>query len=263
MKAWRGEVLILGPLLTAASVLAQSPADLEFFENEVRPLLVASCSECHGDKEQWSGLRLDDRAAILKGGERGPAILPGKPNESLLIQAVRRSDELAMPPDDKLTAAQIAILEHWVEIGAPWPADDSIAADRRVEAQQAHWAFQPVRLPTLPSVEDAAAVKNPIDAFVVTELESRGLKPSPPADKRTLIRRVTYDLTGLPPSPAEVEAFVSDADPDAYAKLIDRLLASPQYGEQWARHWLDVARYSDTKGYVYAREERYFVHAQE
>ena len=148
MKAWRGEVLFLGPLLTAASVLAQSPADLEFFENEVRPLLVASCSECHGDKEQWSELRLDARAAILKGGERGPAIVPGKPNESLLIQAVRRSGELEMPPDEKLTAAQIAILEHWVEIGAPWPANDSLAADQRAAAQQAHWAFQPVRLPT-------------------------------------------------------------------------------------------------------------------
>ena len=252
---------LLWPLLTAAPVLAQSPADLEFFEKQVRPLLVASCSECHGDEKQSNELRLDSREAILKGGERGPAIVPGKPDESLLIQAVRQSGELEMPPDGKLADEQIAILEHWVEIGAPWPANDVTPADQRAEAQRTHWAFQPVHLPAVPSVEDAAWVKNPIDAFVLAELESRGLKPSPPADRRTLIRRVTYDLTGLPPTPAEVEAFVGDADPDAYAKLIDRLLASPQYGEHWARHWLDVARYADTKGYVYGREERFFVHA--
>ena len=252
---------LLWLLLTATPVLAQSPAELEFFEKQVRPLLVASCSECHGDEKQSNDLRLDSREAMLKGGERGPAIVPGKPDESLLIQAVRQSGELEMPPDGKLADKQIAILEHWVEIGAPWPANDVTPADQRAEAQRTHWAFQPVRLPAVPSVKDAAWVKNPIDAFVLAELESRGLKPSPPADRRTLIRRVSYDLTGLPPTPAEVEAFVGDADPEAYAKLVDRLLASPQYGEHWARHWLDVARYSDTKGYVYGREERFFVHA--
>ena len=256
-----GELGLLWLLLTATPVLAQSPAELEFFEKQVRPLLVASCSECHGDEKHSNDLRLDSREAILKGGEHGPAIVPGKPDKSLLIQAVRQSGELEMPPDGKLADKQIAILEHWVEIGAPWPANDVTPADQRAEAQRAHWAFQPVRLPAVPSVKDAAWVKNPIDAFVLAKLESRGLKPSPPADRRTLIRRVSYDLTGLPPTPAEVEAFVGDADPEAYAKLIDRLLASPQYGEHWARHWLDVARYSDTKGYVYGREERFFVHA--
>ena len=252
---------MLWPLSTAVPVLAQSPAELEFFEKQVRPLLVASCSECHGNETQEAGLRLDSREAILQGGERGPAIVPGELDNSLLIQAVRRSGELEMPPDGKLADEQIAILEHWVKIGAPWPANDATPADRRAEAQRAHWAFQPVNRPAVPSVEDAAWVKNPIDAFVLSELESRGLRPSPPADRRTLIRRVSYDLTGLPPTFEEVAAFVGDADPNAYVKLIDRLLASPHYGEQWARHWLDVARYADTKGYVYTREERFFVHA--
>ena len=255
------ELVLIWLLLTAAPVLAQSPSDLEFFEKQVRPLLVTSCSECHGDKKQSNDLRLDSREAILNGGERGAAIVPGKPEGSLLIQAVRQTGELAMPPDAKLTEKQVAVLEHWVEIGAPWPATDVAPMDQRAVAQRAHWAFQRVRLPEVPSVKDVAWVRNPIDAFVLRELESRGLKPSPQADRRTLIRRVSYDLTGLPPTPAEVEAFVSDPDPQAYAKLIDRLLAAPQYGEHWARHWLDVARYSDTKGYVYGREERFFVHA--
>jgi hypothetical protein len=261
LKRWRAELVTLCPLLVAATAIAQSPAELEYFEKHVRPLLIASCSECHGDSEQSGNLRLDSRDAILKGGDRGPAIVSNKPDESLLVQAVRRSGELQMPPDDELTERQIAILEHWIKIGAPWPANDATAPDQQAEAQKRHWAFQPVTLPAVPSVENAAWIKNPIDSFIMAELEAHGLKPSPPADRRTLIRRVTYDLTGLPPTPAEVEAFVNDPDPDAYAHLIDRLLASSQYGEQWARHWLDVARYADTKGYVYAREERFFVQA--
>lgn len=262
IASWTCRALALfWPLVLAAPGLAQSSDELDFFEKRVRPLLIASCSECHGSETQEAGLRLDSREAILQGGEHGPTIVPGATGESLLIQAVRRSGKLEMPPDGKLTDEQVAILEHWVEIGAPWPAGDAPPVDPRAEAQRTHWAFQPITLPTLPSVQDTASVKNPIDAFILSELESRGLKPSPPVDRRTFIRRVTYDLTGLPPTPAEVEAFVNDADPNAYAKLVDRLLASPQYGEQWGRHWLDVARYADTKGYVYAREERFFVHA--
>jgi len=253
--------VLLWPLFTATTALAQSPAELEFFENQVRPLLVASCIDCHGGDEQSGNLRLDSPEAILKGGDRGPAIVANKPRDSLLIQAVRRTGELEMPPDETLTKKQIAILEHWIEIGAPWPANDAKLPDPRAEARRTHWAFQPVTQPAVPSVENSEWVKNPIDAFILAQLESHGLQPSPRADRRTLIRRATYDLTGLPPSPAEVETFVNDPDPDAYAKLIDRLLASPRYGEHWARHWLDVARYSDTKGYVYAREERFFVHA--
>ncbi len=261
MKAWRAEFGFCLSLLTTASVLAQSSADLEFFENKVRPLLVASCNECHGDKEQWSSLRLDSRDAILQGGDRGPAVVAHKPADSLLIQAVRRTGELEMPPDEELSQEQIAVLEHWVKIGAPWPAGDSTSTDQRAEAQRKHWAFQPVAVPELPEVRNSTWGKNPIDAFIMAQLESQGLQPSLPADRRTLIRRVTYDLLGLPPTAAEAEAFANDPDPNAYAKLVDRLLASPQYGEQWARHWLDIARYSDTKGYVYGREERFFVHA--
>ncbi len=240
---------------------AESPADTEFFEKQVRPLLAASCLECHGTEQQSNDLRLDSLAAMLKGGQGGAAIVPGKPEKSLLIQAVRQSGELAMPPDDKLSDNKIAILERWVKIGAPWPKDDVGPVDKRAEAQRTHWAFQPVGLPAVPSVNDSGWVKNPIDAFVLAKLEEHGLKPSAVADRRTLMRRVTYDLTGLPPTPAEVEGFVADGDPQAYEKLVDRLLASPQYGEHWARHWLDVARYADTKGYVYGREERFFVHA--
>jgi hypothetical protein len=252
---------LLWLLATSAPAIAQSPADLDFFETQVRPLLVASCSECHGSEKQSNDLRLDSREALFQGGERGPAIVLGQPDKSLLIQAVRQSGELEMPPDEKLSEKQIAILEHWVKIGAPWPTSDVAPIDRQAEAQRKHWAFQSVRLPAVPQVKDAARVKSPIDAFVLEQLESHGLKSSPQADRRTVIRRVTYDLTGLPPAPEEVEAFVADADPQAYLKLVDRLLASPQYGEHWARHWLDVARYADTKGYVYGREERFFVHA--
>ncbi|WP_210421044.1 PSD1 and planctomycete cytochrome C domain-containing protein [Lacipirellula limnantheis] len=238
-----------------------SAAELEFFEKEVRPLLAANCGECHGAQEQWAGLRLDSRESMLRGGESGSAIAPGDPEKSLLIAAVRQSGELQMPPDGKLEDQQIAILEKWVALGAPWPASDVLADDERAVAQRRHWAFQPIAQPALPEVSDSGWCRTPVDRFVLAALDERGLKPSAPADRRTLIRRVSYDLTGLPPTPAEVEAFVHDDDPEAYAKLVERLLSSPHYGEHWARHWLDVARYSDTKGYVYAREERVFVHA--
>jgi hypothetical protein len=248
-------------LATGSPVTAQGPSNLEFFEKQVRPLLVNSCGECHGNKKQESGLRLDSREAIVKGGDRGAAIVPGKPGKSLMIEAVRRSGDLEMPPNEKLSANQIAILEHWVEIDAPWPANDGPSVDKRAESQRDHWAFQPVRKPAVPGVKDTAWTKNPIDAFVLARLEAQKLKPSPRADRRALIRRVSYDLTGLPPTPADVDSFVKDGDPAAYTKLVDKLLASPQYGEQWGRHWLDVARYADTKGYVYGREERFFVHS--
>jgi hypothetical protein len=261
VKLFCAKLVVLWPLVITAAAFEQSSQDLDFFENKVRPLLVASCGDCHGNAEQSGNLRLDLHESIFKGGDRGPAIVPFKPDESLLIQAVRRTGELEMPPDEKLTEEQIAILERWVEIGAPWPAKLSAPIEQLSGVQETHWAFQPVAQANAPSVEKTTWVKNPVDAFILAKLEAHGLAPSPPADRRTLIRRVTYDLTGLPPSPAEVSAFVDDPAPDAYTKLIDRLLASQRYGEQWARHWLDVARYSDTKGYVYAREERFFIHA--
>lgn len=230
----------------------------EFFEKEVRPLLIEHCSKCHGATKQWAALRLDSREALLKGGESGPAIVPEKPDESRLIQAVRYQGETQMPPDAPLTPTQVATLERWVRLGAPWPAGSSASSEAK---WRDHWAFQPVARAAPPAAGDPARIATPVDAFVQQKLAGAGLTSSPAADRRTLIRRITYDLTGLPPSPEEVEAFVASTDSDAYRKLVDRLLDSPQYGEHWARHWLDVARYSDTKGYVYAREERFWVHA--
>jgi hypothetical protein len=254
--------------LTALAVRPSPAADLsaeELFEARVRPVFVQRCQECHGPEEQWSGLRLDSRAGVLKGGDGGPVVVPGKPGESELLRRVTAKDEyVRMPPPEAgeaLTQTQIRAISRWIERGAPWPDSPAPSADKRRAAWDKHWAFQPVERPPLPQVRDETWAKTPIDRFTLHRLEADGLKPSPAADRRTLIRRATYDLTGLPPTPEEVERFVRDDKPDAYARLIDRLLASPRYGEQWGRYWLDVARYSDTKGYVYAREERFFVHA--
>lgn len=249
------------PLTASESPASHSQAELEFFETSVRPLLFESCVKCHGPDAQEADLRLDSREAIVKGGASGPAIVAGDPDQSRLIHAIRHEGDLEMPPDDQLDEQQIATLERWVKVGAPWPKDDIVPVDRRKEAQLKHWAFQPIADAAPPPVSNESSCRTPIDRFILARLEMQGLRLSPPADRRTLIRRVSYDLTGLPPTPAEVELFVNDSAPDAYARLVDRLLASPHYGEQWARHWLDVARYSDTKGYVYAREERFFVHA--
>ncbi len=238
-----------------------SPEQVEFFESHVRPLLVEHCQKCHGPDKEQSGLRLDSRLAVLKGGDNGPAITPHQPDASLLIQAVRYDGDTQMPPDGKLPEENIAALEKWVSMGAPWPASVSVSeAEKRVR-QLKHWAFQPVQPTDPPVVKESDWCQTPVDQFILEKLESQQLAHSPAADRRTLIRRVTYDLTGLPPTVEQVEAFAQDKSPDAYRKLVERLLNSPQYGEQWARHWLDVARYSDTKGYVYAREERFWVHA--
>ncbi|WP_435020780.1 PSD1 and planctomycete cytochrome C domain-containing protein [Tundrisphaera sp. TA3] len=240
---------------------AQPAADFEAFEKEVRPLLIEQCAKCHGAEKQKAGFRVDSRQSMLDGGDSGPAVVAGKPGESLLIEAVRQDGDLKMPPDRKLSPDQIAALERWVAAGAPWPADPAPAVDRRKEAWANHWAFRPVADPRPPLPRDASWCRTPVDAFIKQGLEAKGLDPSPPLDRARLIRRVTYDLTGLPPTPEEVRAFVADESPDAYEKLVDRLLASKHYGEQWARHWLDVARYADTKGYVYGREERFLVQA--
>ena len=236
-----------------------SSADAEFFEKLVRPLLVNSCSECHGARKQWAGLRIDSRTSLLTGGDSGPAIVPGDPDESLLISAVRRTS-FEMPPENPLTESQVAILERWIRIGAPWP-NAAPVSPAKSSLLESHWAFQPVTDPDVPSVAHAEWVRTPVDAFVLAKLRDSHLSPSPLADRRTLIRRLSFDLTGLPPSPEDVERFVNDPDPNAYEKLVDDLLESPQYGEHWARKWLDLARYSDTKGYMYGWEIRPFVHA--
>lgn len=233
-----------------------APSDLQFFETKIRPLLADKCYKCHSrdaDKVK-GGLMLDTREAWLHGGNTGPAIVPGKPAESLLIQAVRYTDDdLQMPPENsggKLSDSQIADLTEWVRRGAPDPrtlvAKGSSSAYGGVG--KAHWAFQPVKKPALPTVSNPAWCKTPVDNFILAKLDANGMTPNAPADRSTLIRRVTFDLIGLPPNVRDVEAFVHDPDPQAYEKLVDRLLASRFYGEHWARYWLDVARYSDTKG---------------
>lgn len=242
------------------------PADqVEFFEKRIRPVLVESCHRCHSAEagQAKGGLKLDTREAVLRGGQSGPALVPGQPDTSLLIRAVRYADpDLEMPPQSaggKLSEAVIADLVAWVAMGAPDPrgADAGKPGAPSNAAAQQHWAFQPVKAPGMPTVRDPAAVRTPVDHFVRAKLETRGLSPAPPADRRTLLRRLHYDLTGLPPTLAEVAAFEADTAPGAVERVVDRLLASPHYGERWGRHWLDVARYADTKGYVFQEERRY------
>ena len=230
----------------------------ELFETKVRPVLFAQCLGCHGETRQTAGLRLDSREAMLKGGQRGPAIVPGKPDDSLLVRAIRHVGDVRMPPGQRLKPEEIEAIAAWIAAGAPWPAAPQAAnAGPVTPLHRRHWAFQPIRRVAPPPVRNRAWVRNEIDRFILAELEKRGLSPAPPADRRTLIRRATLDLTGLPPTPQEVAAFLADRSPDAWEKVIDRLLASPQYGERWARHWLDVARYASTKGYVFTDERTY------
>ena len=243
--------------LTAAE---PTPAQLQFFETRIRPVLANNCYKCHSQQAEKfkGGLLLDTREGVLKGGENGPAIVPGNPERSRLILAVRYTDaDLQMPPNDrKLPDAQIADLTTWVRMGAPDPRVGGPAlAQRKPADDKKHWAWQPLVKPPIPEVKDSDWGKSPIDNFILAKLEEKGMKPNPPADKRTLIRRATFDLIGLPPTPAEVEDFLKDESPDAFAKVVDRLLASPHYGERWGRHWLDVARYSDTKGMVRRQRE--------
>jgi hypothetical protein len=243
---------------------ATSAEAIEFFEARVRPILVERCLKCHGQEKQSSGLRLDSRAAILKGGDSGPAAVPGKPEESLIVQAVDQTHgDLKMPPKGKLPEPSVAMLRQWVAAGIPWTDESAkrTAASTRHESNPAtsktHWAFRPVRRPAPPAVRDRNWVDSPIDAFVLSRLEIAGIAPSPRADRRTLIRRATIDLWGIPPTSEEIDEFEADTQPAAYERLVDRLLASPRYGERWGRHWLDVARYADTKGYVFTQDRRY------
>ena len=207
---------------------------LAAFENEVRPLLAAKCYRCHGPKKQESGLRLDRRDAALRGGESGPAVVPGKPEESLLIRAVRHEGDLEMPPDDRLEDEQVAALTRWVARGAHWPDDSKGIATRPGEVtpeDRAFWSFRPVVPPPTPAVDDRDWPRTPVDPWILAALEARGLRPAAPAGRRTLIRRATFGLTGLPPTVEEVDDFLADASPDAFARVVDRLLASPAYGE--------------------------------
>ena len=243
---------------------ADSFEQIDFFEKHVRPLLVNRCQKCHGPEKQWATLRLDSREGLLVGGESGPSIVPGRPEESEILRRIRHSDdEIRMPPPDHgepLGADQIELLSHWIASGATWPTNAAPVVDHSV-AQRNHWAFQPLKGVREFPGEGTSPISSAIDTMVFERLSSRSLEGSNRADNRTLFRRASYDLTGLPPTAGEVDSFCRDESPVAYEQLVDRLLASKAYGEQWGRHWLDVARYSDTKGYVYGREEKTFVHA--
>ena len=233
------------------------PKGVEFFENKIRPVLVAHCYSCHsadaakGNKLK-AGLALDTRDGLRKGGETGPAVVPGKPDQSLLVKTMRyAADAPEMPPKGKLPDAVIADFEAWVKMGAPDPRAGAAAVARKgmsLEDGRKFWAFVPPANPAAPEVKDAAWPRTDADRFVLAALEAKGLRPAADADRRSLARRVSFDLTGLPPAPEDVEAFAADPAPDAYEKLVDRLLASPHFGERWGRHWLDVARYADSNG---------------
>lgn len=251
-------------LLFAPGTSSQALGDEagKFFETKIRPLLVEHCFACHGpdSEEGEANLRLDSRESLLRGGDSGPAAAPGNPDGSLLMLAVRHDTSVAaMPPKYKLKQAEVDALAAWVKMGAPWPSANTEprpASSAQTEAGVSEWdeearnfwAYQPVKEPKVPEVKDAAWPQSPIDHFILTRLEAANVKPAPPATKRKLIRRATLDLLGVPPSPAEIDAFLQDDSPDAFARVIDRLLASPQYGERWGRHWLDLARYTDSNG---------------
>jgi hypothetical protein len=256
------------PPLCADETAKPSVEGLEFFEKKIRPLLVEHCYDCHSGDSAESELVVDSRAALLAGGTRGPAIVPGEPKKSLLIVAVNHGEVLQMPKD-KLPSARIAELSEWVRMGAPWPNAETELVSRPqksrapkvTEAARQFWSFQPIGEVKVPATSNDDWCRNPIDHFVLRKLNEAGLTPSPPTDKRKLIRRATYDLTGLPPTPGEINAFLADGSPDAFRTVIDRLLDSPRYGERWGRHWLDVARYADSNGLdenlAYANAFRY------
>ncbi|MHC4879228.1 MAG: PSD1 and planctomycete cytochrome C domain-containing protein [Planctomycetota bacterium] len=244
------------PLIAADTATSEAftASDAQFFENEVLPILKRTCFKCHGGRpELEGGFRLTSRAGILKGGENGPAVDLKHPGDSELISAIRY-EGLEMPPNAKLPAENIAVLEKWVKLGLPWSdttdygvpeAPHTAATDDDGE----YWAYQPIKRPELPAVKHSDWARNNIDRFVLARVEARGLTPTEPADKVALLRRAYYDLTGLPPSPEDVDRFVADTSPDAFEAVIDRLLESPQYGERWGRHWLDIVRYAETHGY--------------
>jgi Protein of unknown function (DUF1553)/Protein of unknown function (DUF1549)/Planctomycete cytochrome C len=247
--------LVAGTIATGADDTTGKPGGDDFFESKVRPVLVEHCFQCHsaGAKALKGGLRLDSVEAMRRGGETGPAVVPGDVEASLLVKAVKYTDDiLRMPPKGKLPASSVAALAQWVREGAIAPRATEGAVARKsagidFESARTHWAYQPLREPAIPPVHDRSWLHSPVDSFVLASLEAASLTPSPRADRRTLIRRVYYDLIGLPPTALEAESFDIDGLPDAFDRVVDRLLASPHYGERWGRHWLDVARYADTK----------------
>lgn len=253
LEVWAGTGEVPG---TPSFVKEPNEEQLAFFESKIRPLLVTHCYACHSQEAEEVGgnLLLDSRPGIVKGGDTEPPIVPGDPENSLLIKAVRQQADLKMPPESKLSDIEIADLEKWVAIRAPDPRTDdtvgALKAKHAIDWERARdfWSLKPLAAPAIPQVKDAAWPANDIDCFILARLEAAGVQPAADADKPALLRRVTYDLIGLPPSPAELAAFEADDSPQALAKVVERLLDSPQYGERWGRYWLDVVRYADTAG---------------
>ncbi len=258
-------VLLCVTVWSSASAVADDEltrAGNDFFENKIRPVLVKRCFSCHSGEKHEGKLRLDRRDLLLQGGRSGRVVLPGDPSGSLLIRAIRRVDkDVQMPPDDDdgLSAEEIQHFVTWVKMGVPFPGDGSgdPVGSPLIDLAKARqfWSLQPIRNPTPPKVDPQNGPRQGIDQFVLAKLRAADMRPSPRADQHALLRRVTYDLTGLPPTPAEIDAFMADTSPEAFAKVIDRLLDSKQYGAHWARHWFDVARYGDTR-WVGAGEDR-------
>ena len=251
----------------AAPINSKDPAlseaeKIKFFETQVQPILQPNCMRCHGGEKAAGGLRLTSREAVLKGGKSGPSVNLAQPGKSLLVEAINYTNEdLQMPPSGPLARTQIDIITRWVKMGLPWTPEKSSAAKGSAPHADRHgpppvnaetmkfWSFQPVKRPAVPVVKNKSWVTNAVDNFVLAKLEAGGLKPAPPVGKAALLRRAYYDLTGLPPSPDEVKAFLVDKSAHAYEKVVDRLLASPQYGERWGRHWLDLVRYAETNSF--------------
>jgi hypothetical protein len=260
-------VFVWGCLLFVPKVAGGEPDHdgIDFFERKIRPVLIERCYTCHSAKAKKvrGGLLLDTRDGLRKGGSQGPAIVPGDPDASLLVRVIRYEDkDLQMPPKKRLSAEQVADFAAWIKRGAPDPRtkDGAAASASASRPAKEHWAFKTPPDQPPPQVKQTDWPKNALDHFILAKLEAQGMKPAPPAHKRTLLRRASFDLIGLPPTPQEVDAFLADDRPDAFARLVDRLLDSPRYGERWGRHWLDVARYADNKGHIDFEEIR-FVHS--
>jgi hypothetical protein len=254
---------VVGTILAISAGVARAadsptPEAAEFFEKRVRPILVEKCQKCHGAKLQKGELRLDSREGVLKGGANGPAIVPGKPEQSELVRAINyEADGFQMPPTGKLAPESIAALTDWVRRGAPWP-HSALPANRHRGAagidlaeRAKHWSFQPLQHGVVPSSAQLSWARNPVDGFIAGRLEAAGLAPAPPASRRAFLRRVTFDLTGLPPTPEEIHDFLADSSPTADDKVVDRLLVSPHYGVRWGRHWLDLVRFAETYGHEF------------
>jgi mono/diheme cytochrome c family protein len=267
-------ISIIMALMLSATGLSQDPTagptnagdGEKLFREQVQPILEEHCWDCHGSETQESGLRLDTLAGWQAGGHSGKSLtVAEQPNTSYIIAAMNHTGDIAMPPDDKLPDEMIASITNWIGLGMPWPGSPVDAAPNRpltkeeqlAKQRTEHWAFQPIVAPPLPTVARGDWIAQPLDRFILAHLESQALSPSPEADKYTLIRRLKFDLLGLPPTCEEVQAYLDDDSPQAYERLVDRYLSSPQYGERWGRHWLDVARYADTRGYAFAQDRRY------